>query len=242
MRPSPSTRLEQVIKGRVMESRYSDPEIVREKVKQGKHRHIIGGMWDEIGQLQLDYMKSKGLTVDHKLLDIGCGSFRGGIRFIRYLTPGYYYGFDLNMELIKAGLEVEVKNAGLGHRVQIKNFAAGDNFQYSSHWPNMDAALGFSLLTHLNHNSLRQCLKKTSGVLKKGGRFYATIFEVSKALKDAPYEQIPGIVSYPSQDPYHYTHNEIESAAKDSGVKLIDIENFGHPRRQKMAIFERCKS
>jgi len=58
-----------------MESRYSDRGLVREKVKQGKHRHIIGGMWDEIGQLQLDYMKSQGLKPYDKLLDIGCGAW-----------------------------------------------------------------------------------------------------------------------------------------------------------------------
>ena len=222
-----------------MESRYSDSTLVREKVKQGKHRHIIGGMWDEIGQLQLDYMKSKGLKPANKLLDIGCGSFRGGLKFISYLEPRHYYGFDLNMELIQAGLDVEVKNAGLEHRVHVDNFAAGNNFEYSPHWPKMDAVLGFSLLTHLNYDSLCQCLEKTSHVLKTGARFYATIFEVSEKLLDKPFEHIPGIISYPSQDPYHYTKKMVDNAAQNSGLRLVDIESFDHPRHQKMAIFER---
>jgi len=225
-----------------MESRYSDPKLVREKVKQGKHRHIIGGMWDEIGQLQLDYMKSKGLKPHNKLLDIGCGSFRGGLKFISYLEPLHYYGFDLNMELIRAGLDVEIKNAGLGRRVHVDNFAAGSNFGYSPHWPKMDAVLGFSLLTHLNYNTVCQCLEKTSHVLKKDTRFYATIFEISEKLIDKPCEHMPGIVSYPSQDPYHYTRKSLNTAAQISGLRLVDIEEFGHPRHQKMAIFERCEN
>ncbi len=38
----------------------------------------VGGLWDEIGQLQFDFLRAKGLLPRHKLLDFGCGSLRGG--------------------------------------------------------------------------------------------------------------------------------------------------------------------
>lgn len=220
-----------------MESRYLDSELMKEKVEQGNHRLIIGGMWDELGQLQFEYLKTAGLKPHHNLLDIGCGSLRGGMRLIPYLQPRHYFGFDLNMELIQAGLDVEVKNAGLGHRVHTDDFAAAENFNFPSRWPQMDAALGFSLLTHLNYQSLCICLKKAADVLKKGGRFYATIFEVDANVIDKPREQIPGITTYPDKDPYHYSREQLADAATANGFTLIDIEGFGHPRNQKMVIF-----
>ena len=52
----------------------------------------IGGMWEEIGQLQFDYLRNDGLRPDHSMLDIGCGTLRGGRHFIAWLSPGKYTG------------------------------------------------------------------------------------------------------------------------------------------------------
>jgi len=222
-----------------MENRYSDLNLAKEKVKLGHHRQFIGGMWDQIGGLQFEYLKSKGLKSHHRLLDVGCGSLRGGVHFIPYLDPYKYYGFDLNMSLIQAGLDVEIKNLGFSDRVDIKNFAAAANFEYPEHWPEMDAAVGISLLTHLNYDSLCLCLKKTAKYLKVGARFYATIFEVASGAELNAFEQIPGIITHASKDPYHYTRSKIEAAARLNGLECVSIEDFSHPRNQKMVIFER---
>jgi hypothetical protein len=56
------------------------------------HRRRVGGMWEEIGRLQFDFLLSKGLQSRHFLLDIGCGSLRGGIHFIGFLDAGRYDG------------------------------------------------------------------------------------------------------------------------------------------------------
>lgn len=56
----------------------------------------IGGMWEEIGQLQIDFLKSEGLLPAHRLLDIGCGTLRGGRHFIGYLDAGRYTGTELS--------------------------------------------------------------------------------------------------------------------------------------------------
>ena len=54
---------------------------------------MVGGMWDEIGRLQFEFLRARGLKADHWLLDIGCGCLRGGIHAIKYLKTGNYYGF-----------------------------------------------------------------------------------------------------------------------------------------------------
>src|SRR5262245_17052197 len=74
-----------------------------EEIRAGAHRDFVGGLWDEIGRLQFDFLVAHGLKPEHKLVDVGCGALRGGVHFIRYLKPGHYFGLDLNASLIKAG-------------------------------------------------------------------------------------------------------------------------------------------
>ena len=46
------------------------------------HREAVGGLWEEMRRLQFDFLANQGLKPDHKLLDIGCGSMRGGVHFV----------------------------------------------------------------------------------------------------------------------------------------------------------------
>ena len=59
-------------------------------------REFVGGLWEEIGELQFQFMVAQGLRPEHRLVDIGCGALRGGLHFVRYLDRGHYYGLDLN--------------------------------------------------------------------------------------------------------------------------------------------------
>lgn len=44
--------------------------------------------YDIVGAEQFNLLTTKNLKADHKLLDIGCGSLRGGKLFIPYLKMG----------------------------------------------------------------------------------------------------------------------------------------------------------
>lgn len=221
-----------------MENRYSDASLVDQKVAAQHHRQFIGGMWDEIGKLQLDFMQGQGLLASDRLLDVGCGCFRGGVHFIEYLDAFGYYGFDLNRPLIDAGLEIEVPKLGLESKIDRGNFHASEGFQYPEEWRNLDVAIGLSLFTHLTVNSITQCLFKTRKLMKTGGRFYATIFEVRANDANGPVEQAPGIVSHPDKDPYHYTQDDMWHMANKTGWKFVTVQGFHHPRNQRMAVFE----
>jgi hypothetical protein len=77
-----------------------------EEIHQIGHRHFVGGVggyWEEIGGLQFRYLVDRGLTPSDTLIDVGCGSLRGGSKFIRYLDPGRYLGIDKHIELIIYG-------------------------------------------------------------------------------------------------------------------------------------------
>ena len=60
----------------------------------------IGGLWEEIRALQFEFLIKKGLQPQHRMLDLGCGTLRGGRHFIRYLQPGNYYGIDISRKAI----------------------------------------------------------------------------------------------------------------------------------------------
>ena len=75
----------------------------------------VGGLWDSLGKLQLDFLRAHGLRPEHTLLDIGCGCLRGGLHFMRYLVPGHYYGLDISPNVLKAG-HLFLRQSGLAHK------------------------------------------------------------------------------------------------------------------------------
>lgn len=93
-------------------SAYDNADHIARNVAEGRHREMIGGMWEELGRLQHDFLIAQGLRPHHRLIDIGCGSLRAGVPLARYLEPAHYYGIDISPELLRAGLEREIAPAG----------------------------------------------------------------------------------------------------------------------------------
>jgi hypothetical protein len=50
---------------------------------QRDYKEAIGGEWDKLGKIQLERLVMHGMQPHHMLLDMGCGSLRGG----RFLIP-----------------------------------------------------------------------------------------------------------------------------------------------------------
>ena len=62
-------------------------------------RHSLVGpahLWEIKRAFQIQFLQSVGLTPDQYLLDMGCGTLRGGIPIIKYLEPGHYYGIRIS--------------------------------------------------------------------------------------------------------------------------------------------------
>ena len=64
--------------------------------KRDWHRAAVGGRWEEIGRLQFDFLVRQGLMPEHFFLDVGCGSWRGGVHFVDYLLSHRYFGVDVS--------------------------------------------------------------------------------------------------------------------------------------------------
>ena len=224
-----------------MESVYDDPAMVAGQVRAGQHREIIGGLWDEMGRLQFDFMRTQGLRPEHRFLDLGCGALRGGVHFARYLTPGHYYGLDNNQSLLDAGFEIELANAGVQDRVPRGNLFCSADFTLPVADGFFDFAIAQSVFSHLSFNSIRRCLETVAPKFRAGGVLYATFFELPADVPSiaAHAQQRGGIVTYGYQDPYHYRPGDLVQAAAGTPWTPHRIGEWGHPRSQVMMAFER---
>lgn len=200
-------------------------------------RGKVGGMWEEIGRLQFDYLVSQGLRPKHRLLDVGCGCLRGGIHFIPYLADGHYYGIDKNEDLLASAREEELPEAGLAHR-QV-HLLCRDDFAFSHFSVPFDFALAQSVFTHLPWNSILRCLVEMQAVLAPDGKFYATFFEdADGSHRTAPLTHNPGrITTYPDRNPFHYEFSVFEDLAHRAGLKAVYVGEWAHPRAQRMLCF-----
>lgn len=222
-----------------MESSYFNHSKIVSLVAAGKHRETVGGLWGELGALQIEFMKDQGLKPEHKLLDVGCGALRGGVRFVHYLDAGNYFGLDINQSLLEAGYDVELAAEGLRAKLPRSNLLSNDEFDLQSVEVSFSFALAQSVFTHLTFNRIRQCLTRVAQVMKEDGVFYATFFELPDGTPtDQPMRHHPGdVVSYGTQDPYHYRFADFEHAIRDLPWSLRYIGDWRHPRGQRMLAF-----
>ncbi|MFC2029452.1 class I SAM-dependent methyltransferase [Chloroflexota bacterium] len=209
------------------------------RIQTFAHREAVGGMWDEIGTLQFEYVVNEGLKPHHKMLDIGCGSLRGGVHFIRYLNSGNYYGIDRSESLLGAARHVELPRYGLADRTV--HLECRSDFAFAVFGVQFDYVVAQSVFTHLTWNSILRCLVNVEKVLHQDGRFYATFFEdPSGAHRIHTIAHEPGgKVTYPDQDPYHYEFGVLEELARRASLRVSYVGNWNHPRNQMLMVFTR---
>lgn len=223
-----------------MWNHYYNLKLTEKDIQQGIHRSQVGGEWKEMGKLQHTFMKEQGLKPQHELLDVGCGSLRGGIYFINYLNEGKYSGIDLNPSLIKAG-QVELQKANLIHKKP--SLIANDRFHLEHFRKKFDYAIAQSVFTHLPINVIQRCLINIEKVLNPGGKFYATFFESTNKFNDESIKQgDSGVITHLDRDPYHYHISLFDYLIKDSTLRLEYIGNWHHPRNQKMICFYKTEN
>lgn len=210
-------------------------QLTPEEIAAGAHRDFVGGLWDTLGPLQLEFLVGQGLQPSHRLLDVGCGALRGGVHFVRYLQPGHYAGVDINASLLEAGGQ-ELAAAGLTNRgVRLLH---DDAFRFERLGEHFDFAIAVSVFTHLPMNHVVRCMARMARALTPGGRFYATVFESPEPASLDPLVHEPGgVTTYYDQDPFHLSRPELAAMAGFAGLRMEWIGDWGHPRAQQMACF-----
>jgi SAM-dependent methyltransferase len=187
----------------------------------------IGGMWDEVGQLQIDFLRGEGLLEGHRMLDIAYGSLRGGRHFIRHLEPGGYTGVDISEGVIEAGRRLLADEGLLDKRPRLIANTAGD-FRFKMFTDEtFDFLLAQSVFTHLKEEHLEECFQNIGRLMRPGSRFYFTFYSGEASARSGPKS-------------FQFPFSFFEKIAKENGFELVDrSKDYPHPRGQKMACVER---
>lgn len=182
----------------------------------------VGGMWEEIGTLQFEFLITRNLKPHHRMLDLGCGTLRGGRHFIRYLQPGNYYGIDISPKAISYAKQL-VQLEGLSDKRPQLLVSDNKDLKFTEFsGQRFDYILAQSVFTHLKSEHIRECFEHISSIMKENSAFYFTYNEGKK------YQQT-GFKGF------RYPFSFFESLAEQHGFKLKDCsKEYNHPRGQLM--------
>jgi SAM-dependent methyltransferase len=121
---------------------------------------------------QIDFLQRVGLAKQHQLLDLGCGTLRGGLPLIGYLSAGNYTGIDIRADIIEEALR-ELEEAGLEERYpRIGHVESLDGLDLRASY---DFIWAFGVLMHLDDPDLDVALAFASRHLRADGTFYANV-------------------------------------------------------------------
>jgi SAM-dependent methyltransferase len=217
-------------------SNYYDEDAMAAAVERGDHREVIGSMWNEIGSLQLDFLKANGVVPESSLLDIGCGSLRLGIRAIEYLESGNYWGTDLNPVLLDAGYDKEIVPAGLAGKLPRAQLIADSDFSFPGVPSTIDFAIATSVFTHLPLNHMRLCLARLAQRVTSPCTFFFTIFVPPDGgpVTESHKQPRGAKTTHSHRDPYHYEVADVHFAAAGTPWSIEYIGDWNHPRNQMM--------
>jgi ubiquinone/menaquinone biosynthesis C-methylase UbiE len=189
------------------------------------HRDYVGGRWLEVSRLQTDFMIKMGLRPEHVLLDVGCGSLRGGVEFISYLHAGNYLGLDSSNRLIQKGIKEELGRRLL--KLKSPEFVVSRHFEFEKFSEKPDFAIAHSIFTHLTESDIRLCLEKLRRFVNPGCRLYATYF-IADTLQSNQSNRSH------SQKSFRYSRAMVEDFGAKAGWTPTYIGEWSHPENQMM--------
>lgn len=192
------------------------------RIAAGDAKRAIGGSWEIMGPLQFNFLVKRGLGPHHKMLDIGCGTLRGGRHFIKYLDAGNYTGFDISAKAIEYGKGL-VEKEGLAHKKPQLIVSEKKNLKFEEfNGKIFDFILAQSVLTHLPPEAIEACFRHIGNIMNKNSFFYFTYFNADR------YKHF-------SIEDFEYPFSHFESLGKEYGFTVKDRSSeYPHPIGQKM--------
>lgn len=187
----------------------------------------IGGKWEVLGKLQFEFLKRRGLEPEHELLDLGCGTLRGGRHFIRYLNRGHYVGIDISYKAIEYAKKLIV-NENLSGKMPQLLFNKDKSFIFSNLTNGTyDFILAQSVFTHLKPEHIDECFNNIKEIMHRETVFFFTFFKGNgyqeKSVKD-----------------FLYPLSFFKELAKKYDYELQDFTwDYPHPMQQNMLAISR---
>lgn len=193
------------------------------------YRSAVGPerQYDLIGAQQFYCCVEQGLQEHHELIDVGCGSLRGGRFFIVYLEAGNYFGIEPNEELVKAGLKHEVGLDMLERKRP--TFAYNERFEPEG-VRLADFALAQSIFSHASPAQVERCLTAMARHLRPNGTFLMTYFQGERNNTRERWS---------ARGSVRYRADWMSWVAWDHGFSYRELD-FEHPHGQVWVRMDRC--
>lgn len=196
--------------------------------------------FDRRGAVQFCVMTMMGLREHHYLLDIGCGSLRGGRLFIPYLLRGHYFGVEREDWIVKQGIKNQLGNTIL--MVKNPTFSYRDvgaeDLVLDLREGGFDYVLAQALFCHLTLAEIRRCIEQASLVLKAHGQFVASFHE---GETDDPRTELtyPEVALYTIESIRRWAHDAHLSCSEINPTLLGGTALDSQYRRMTWVVMER---
>lgn len=181
--------------------------------------------YDLVSAMQFNLLTFLGLSEHHFLLDIGCGSLRGGKLFIPYLLPGRYFGIEPEQWLIEEGIKNEL-GEDIIRNIKQPVFSYDNNFTLSIFNRKFDFILAQSIFSHASQPQIRKCLSEAKKVMKPTSIFAATFVKGKQNYTGN---------EWPYPDCVSYTLEHMISLVKEQGLVCKPID-WPHPNQQTWVV------
>jgi SAM-dependent methyltransferase len=142
--------------------------------KKEQRHYLVGAahLWEMKQKFQINFLKENGLKPEDKLVDIGCGTLRGGIPLIEYLNEGNYCGLEVRADVLNEGRK-ELKEEGLENKKpELVHFNDFNELHFDTKF---DMAFAFSVLIHLDDDIAEKCFDFVGRHLSEKGVFFANV-------------------------------------------------------------------
>jgi SAM-dependent methyltransferase len=138
-----------------------------DRVKTDGYKAAVGSAddWERHGDLQLNYLLSRGLQPSHRLLEIGCGTGRLARKVVPYLNYGCYTGVDISVGAINAARALARQE---GWESKAPRWVCGND----SPLAHADFVWAFSVFIHLPADIMRDVMRMVAYQMSCTSVFY----------------------------------------------------------------------
>ncbi|MEC3979003.1 class I SAM-dependent methyltransferase [Amycolatopsis sp. H20-H5] len=177
--------------------------------------------YDRIGALQFCALATLGLREHHALLDVGCGSLRGGRLSVMYLRPGNYYGIEPAAWALEDGKQAHLGDGLLAGKQP--TFSNDDNYTLTTFGRQFDYVMVHSVFTHAPAVQISRCLAQAREVLHAGSVLVGTFLE-----GEADHVGDDWVYPWVTE----YTKDTITRLVREAGLACVHLD-WPHPFDQR---------
>lgn len=127
-----------------------------DRLRGGKFLGVPIDDYERAGREQLIFLLMNGLNPSSRLLDIGCGTLRGGYWLIHFLDADRYCGIEPSAERLAAGMQEVIEAAEVERKRP--RFDTNPDFDTGVFGTTFDYFLAYSIWTHASKTQIGRML------------------------------------------------------------------------------------